>query len=146
MKKTERGGADAQTRTLQCRNCGHTVTVKADATRATCSHCARIWNPQTEPIRGQRALAAASVMFGLALIALSGCAPKIEVASDTSWTGQVDGGSVAGRGASTFSVSGCAVFQKDTEAGYLKARAKKWFGPGKWVETTVPYGTVTVCP
>ena len=78
---------------------------------------------------------------------LAGCSPKIEVESDTSWTGNVGDRSVDGSGNSTFTVhhGDCAVFQKATADGVLRARAKSTFGSSDWTETTAAYGVVDVC-
>lgn len=54
MKAEKCTGADDQTLTLVCRNCGHAVTIKAGSDRASCSHCSNVWNPLKAPIRGQR--------------------------------------------------------------------------------------------
>lgn len=54
MKVEKRPGADDQTPTLVCRNCGHAVTVKAGSDRASCAHCSNIWNLLKAPVRGQR--------------------------------------------------------------------------------------------
>lgn len=84
----------------------------------------------------------------LAVLSLSfaGCSTKFEVQSDTSWSGLVKDHSVAGSGSSTFSAQAgdVAVFQKDTDIGTLRARAKGWNGDNRWVETTATYGIVTV--
>lgn len=87
-----------------------------------------------------------AVLAGALVLSLLGCSTKFEVESNTTWQGYVKDHSVAGSGASTFSAhkGDVATFQKQTEYGQLKARCKGWNGDGRWVETTAPYGVVTV--
>jgi hypothetical protein len=84
-------------------------------------------------------------VMALALLA-GGCSTKFEVQSDTGWSGYVNDHSVAGTGSATYSaeIGQAATFQKNSEGGYLKARAKGWYGDDRWVTTTAPYGVVTV--
>jgi len=80
-------------------------------------------------------------------LALIGCSTKLQLQSDTSWSGSIGGGSVSGSGSRTWSIHGgdCASFQKQTEGGYLKARTTGWHGQDRWVYTDAAYGVVTVC-
>lgn len=81
-------------------------------------------------------------------LTLTGCSTKFEVESNTTWTGNVNGASVEGSGNKTYSTKRgeAAVFQKNTETGFLRARAKTsgLFGAGEWVRTEAAYGVVTV--
>ena len=82
------------------------------------------------------------------LVAASGCAKKIRVESDTSWTGNVNGSSVDGAGNKTYDLSCdsdacCYTFQKDTESGSLTVRIVK--GTGTDGSTRSPYGIVSGC-
>ena len=81
-------------------------------------------------------------------VCLTGCSTKFEVESNTTWTGNVNGASVEGSGNKTYSTTKgeAAVFQKNTEAGFLRARAKTTglFGGGEWKRTDAAYGVVTV--
>jgi hypothetical protein len=89
-----------------------------------------------------------AIASAMTVLMLNGCSgPKVEVASDTTWTGNVNGASVDGAGGKTFEIDSgtCAAFQKDTEGGFLRVRVKHWEGAGRWRETTAPYGIVNIC-
>ena len=80
-------------------------------------------------------------------VGLSGCAKKIEVQSDTSWDGYVNGGSVEGSGFRTFNMKRgepCYSFQKRTSEGWLAVKPKGW-ASGESPHTDVPYGAVSGC-
>lgn len=85
----------------------------------------------------------------LLVLLLTSCGKRIEVRSSTSWSGHVNGASVAGTGNRTFDLDGptgepsCWVFQKDTEAGDLAITTKR--GHGDEPSTREPYGVVTGC-
>jgi hypothetical protein len=87
------------------------------------------------------------VCLGVLALATCGCAAKvIEVQSDTSWTGNVNGGSVDGSGTTSYELTGktaCYVFQKATKAGSLRVKVKK--GMGEEPSTTAAYGVVSGC-
>ena len=79
----------------------------------------------------------------LAVAALWGCASKIEVQSDTKWSGVVNQADVTGEGYTTYVLWYNApgfMFSKETEAGYLRVRFKQ--GKGDEPETTAPYGSI----
>jgi len=88
------------------------------------------------------------VLLACAALMLCGCSRQIEVQSDTSWTGNLNGGSVEGRGYQTYTLKfennvSCYVFQKQTEAGFLRVKAKK--GQADEPSTTAAYGVVSGC-
>lgn len=86
-------------------------------------------------------------LIGIALLSfVAGCGHKIEVQSNTSWTGNVNGGSVSGSGTRSYDLKGdnkCFVFQKETEGGSLRVKFKK--GTGDEPSTTAAYGVVSGC-
>lgn len=100
------------------------------------------------------------LIAGALLLLASGCSTKVEVQSDTSWTGVVNGASVAGQGSSTWDAKipsggskyqgqelhGCATFTKTTESGVLRVRFHGWNGDDRWVSTSAPFGSATACP
>lgn len=81
-----------------------------------------------------------------AALALAGCSTKFEVRSDTSWTGVIGGHDVSGYGAATYDARSAekATFTKGTQNGTLSARVKGWRGDGRWIDTSYPYGSVSV--
>lgn len=82
-------------------------------------------------------------LLAVALLALSGCSIKVNVESDTSWTGVVNGASVQGNGSMTYELrkdSRCVFFQKETTSGYLTIK-----GDVPTTTTTADYGVVTAC-
>jgi hypothetical protein len=87
-------------------------------------------------------LVAVAAIFGAV-----GCGSRLQVDSNTGWTGYVHDHSVAGNGSQTFDINGgeCATFQKSTDGGMVRARIKRWYGSGSWVETWAPYGVITLC-
>lgn len=92
---------------------------------------------------------------------LAGCSVdyKVDIESDTSWSGAFDNRSVDGKGNETVDVGDtppvCAVVQKDTKEGFLTAKMVCHYrGPQKIFKekatkdratTTAAYGVVSVC-
>lgn len=80
----------------------------------------------------------------LLMLAVTGCAKKIQVISDTCWDGNINGGSVEGCGNSTYELKeNCFTFQKKTDYGSLRINFKK--GSGDEPSTTAAYGVVSGC-
>lgn len=90
-----------------------------------------------------------ATLLGLMIgLMVGGCSTKVEVSSDTCWTGYVNNASVEGCRSNTWSVrepGSCFTFQKTTAEGTLRARVKGWKGDNRWVETSTAFGVVTVC-
>lgn len=86
-------------------------------------------------------------VLALLLAASSGCSTqtRFEVQSDTCWDGFVDRqGRLAECGDKSYRVVGtiqCVQVQKQTQNGYLRVRIEG----RSWVETTEPFGSVSVC-
>lgn len=99
-----------------------------------------------------------AIIIILAALCLIGCSKdyKVEISSNTDWTGQVSGRSVSGSGSQTIDMDDtppeCAVIIKQTEGGNLQAQIV-WSGgfflnpngEKEAVSTSAPFGSVTVC-
>jgi len=87
------------------------------------------------------------VALTLLLAASSGCSERtrIEVQSDTCWSGFVDRQARLEQcGDKSYRVTGtmeCVSLSKQTPEGYLRVRIEG----GPWAETTAAFGTVSVC-
>jgi hypothetical protein len=85
---------------------------------------------------------------GLALaLAVGGCGhARLEVESDTCWDGLINNNiRLSGCGNKKYDVTSgykCAVLQKQTTRGYLRARLTK---RKVWIETSDEFGLITVC-
>lgn len=82
----------------------------------------------------------------LAAAALAGCSKKIQVESDTTWDGTVNGAAVVGSGNQTYELNGdtnCYSFRKLTAEGYLRVKIKKGSGMDQSVADTL--GEVKGC-
>lgn len=81
------------------------------------------------------------------LLGASGCSTRVEVQSDTAWTKTVNGSRTYGEGNASYNVSSSRAvfdFQKDTDGGYLRARAVRGTHADDWQETRAPRGSVRV--
>lgn len=84
----------------------------------------------------------------IAITLLSGCQKYVQIESNTSWSGAINNASVDGAGNRDIDIdnSSCAVFQKETEEGYLTIKVKGgMFFDGEEATTTAEYGVVSVC-
>lgn len=96
-------------------------------------------------------LAAAAILLAASA---TGCGQKLEVKSDTSWTGAIGGTkgkgieSVTGSGDRTFNGYDCGTFQKSGRIGCLSAKVVYcglFARTGQSGRTCAEYGVVTVC-
>ncbi len=85
----------------------------------------------------------------IAVLALTACGcskTRLEVESNTCWDGLInDQVRLNGCGNKTYDITSgfkCAVLQKQTTVGYLRARIKS---RQVWIETTDEYGIIRVC-
>ena len=77
------------------------------------------------------------------MLGMCGCSVKVQVESDTSWTGVVNGASVEGSGSKTYTLresNKCVVFQKETSRGFLTIK-----GDVPTTTTTAEFGVVSAC-
>lgn len=101
------------------------------------------------PLGGNFVRTRLTLLIGLMLLlaAGSGCSQRtrIEVQSDTCWSGFVDRQArLEECGDKSYRVTGnmdCVSLSKQTPEGYLRVRIEG----GPWAETTAAFGTVSVC-
>ncbi len=86
------------------------------------------------------------MMAALAMVACGCSKTRLEVESNTCWDGLInDQVHIHACGNANYDVTSgfnCAVLQKQTTMGYLRARIKK---RQVWIETTAEYGLIRVC-